>query len=262
MNLKLFTIISFFAISTAVFCQSEDKINITDAKGLKQGHWVKKYPNTNIMYDGYFKDNHPVGEFLRYYEDNKPMSVLTYSPDGKQAEATIYHPNGYIASKGKFVNQLKEGKWKFFSRIYSGYLICEEIYSANIKNGISEKFYPDSTVAERVTYINDIKQGEWIKYYPDGKKCVRSSYLNGKINGKFEVWFETGGIEFSGQYKNDSRDGNWLIFDKDGSVKYRIEYNEGITKDHQMDIDISDFLDSIEKNKGKIADPEKTGVIR
>jgi hypothetical protein len=28
-----------------------------------------------------------------------------------------------------------------------------------------------------------------------------------------------------------------------------------------MDIDESDYLDSLEKNKGKIADPEKTGVI-
>ena len=36
----------------------------------------------------------------------------------------------------------------------------------------------------------------------------------------------------------------------------------GVTKDRQMDIDESDFLDSLEKNKGKIADPEKTGVIR
>ena len=36
----------------------------------------------------------------------------------------------------------------------------------------------------------------------------------------------------------------------------------GITKDRQMDIDESDFLDSLENNKGKIADPEKTGVVK
>ena len=37
---------------------------------------------------------------------------------------------------------------------------------------------------------------------------------------------------------------------------------EGATQDRRMDIDESDFLDSLENNKGKIADPEKTGVIR
>jgi hypothetical protein len=29
-----------------------------------------------------------------------------------------------------------------------------------------------------------------------------------------------------------------------------------------MDIDVSDYLDSLEKNMGKIDDPEKTGVIK
>ena len=136
---------------------------------MKQGHWIKNYPNGNVMYDGYFKDDHPVGEFKRYYENNTLKSILIYSNDGSEAYAEIYHPNGSISSKGKYVNQLKEGKWQFFSEIFTGYLITEEEYCMNIKNGVSLKFYPDSTVAEKVNYINDLKQGEWIKYYPDGK---------------------------------------------------------------------------------------------
>ena len=85
--------------------------------------------------------------------------------------------------------------------------------------------------------------------------------MNGKINGKFEVWFENGNIEFSGQYQDDVRNGTWLIYNNDGTLKYKLEYISGVTKDRQMDIDESDYLDSLEKNKGKIADPEKTGVI-
>jgi hypothetical protein len=41
-----------------------------------------------------------------------------------------------------------------------------------------------------------------------------------------------------------------------------MEYTGGITKDNQMDIDNSNYLDELEKNAGKIADPEKTGEIR
>jgi hypothetical protein len=29
-----------------------------------------------------------------------------------------------------------------------------------------------------------------------------------------------------------------------------------------MEIDESDFLDSLEKNKGKTADPEKSGIVK
>jgi antitoxin component YwqK of YwqJK toxin-antitoxin module len=262
MKLKIITISSLLVISVCAASQNETTINKTDIQGRKQGHWIKKYPDETTMYDGYFKDDHPVGEFRRYFEDQSLRSVLIYSDDGRKATATIYHPNGKISSKGTYIDQMKEGKWQFFSAFTNGYLISEEYYSKNLKNGMSLKFYADSTMAERLTYLNDIKQGEWVQYYPSGTVSLKSNYLNGKVNGKFEVWFENGSIELSGKYKNDSRDGLWIIYKNDGTVKYKLEYLAGVTKDRQMDIDESDFLDSLEKNKGKISDPEKTGIIR
>ncbi len=86
---------------------------------------------------------------------------FNFSTNGKEANAILYHPNGNIASKGKYVNQKKEGKWQFFSEMTKDYLISEDIYSGDLRNGLSVKFYPDSTVAEKVRYVNDIKQGEW-----------------------------------------------------------------------------------------------------
>jgi antitoxin component YwqK of YwqJK toxin-antitoxin module len=260
--MKLLIIISasLFVISSVTLCQTDVQINQTDQQGRKQGHWIKKYPDESILYEGVFKDDHPVGEFKRYYENKTLKSVLQYNSSGREATAMLYHPNGNIASEGKYINQKKEGKWKFYSAITKGYLISEEIYSGNLRNGLSVKFYPDSTIAEKVNYVDNIKQGSWLQYYPNGSICMKSNYLNNKIEGKFEVWFENGRIEFSGQYKNDARDGLWLIYDIDGKQKYRIEYTDGITNDRQLDIDESGYLDSLEKNKGKIPDPEKDGV--
>jgi len=262
MSPKIFIISSFLIISVCAVSQTETSVNKTDKQGRKQGHWIKKYPNEVTMYDGFFKDDHPVGEFRRYFENQSLRSLLTYSDDGIKAIATMYHPSGYISSKGTYINQMKEGKWQFFSEFTNGYLISEENYSKNLRNGISLKFYPNSTIAEKLTYVNNIKQGEWTQYYPTGAVLLKSYYQGGQINGKFEVWFENGSIEYSGQYKNDSRDGLWVIYKNDGTIKYKLEYLAGVTNDRQMDIDESDFLDSLEKNKGKIADPEKAGVIR
>jgi antitoxin component YwqK of YwqJK toxin-antitoxin module len=262
MKLKIITISSLLVISVCAASQNETAINKTDMQGRKQGHWIKKYPNEIAMYDGYFNDDHPVGEFKRYFENQSLKSVLIYSEDGIKAVATFYHPNGYISSKGTYINQKKEGKWQFFSAFTNGYLISEEYYNGNLKNGLSLKYYPDSTIAEKLTYVNDIKQGEWIQYYSSGSVCLRSNYLNGEINGKFEVKFENGSIEFSGQYRNDYRNGLWVIYKSDGTIKYKLQYLAGVTKDRQMDIDESDFLDSLENNKGKIADPENAGVVR
>jgi antitoxin component YwqK of YwqJK toxin-antitoxin module len=262
MNFKLFISASLIAISITGFSQNDPNLNITDKLGKKQGHWIKKYPNETVMYDGYFKDDHPVGEMKRYYETQTLKSVLKYSDDGRKAAATMYHPNGNISAKGLYVDQKKEGKWKFYSSLMNGYLISEEIYSANMKNGLSLKFYPDSTIAEKLTYVHDLKQGEWTEYYPSGTVMLKSSYHNGKINGMFEVWYANGAIEYSGQYKDDSRDGEWVIFKNDGTIKYKLTYVLGITLDRHIDIDESDFLDSLENNSGKIADPEKTGINR
>jgi antitoxin component YwqK of YwqJK toxin-antitoxin module len=262
MNIKIYLIVSLLAFSVFASAQVDTQINKTDQQGRKQGHWIKKYPDETIMYEGFFKNDHPVGEFKRYFENKSLKSILFYSEDGRKASAAIYHSNGYISSKGVYVDQMKEGKWQFFSSATNSYLISEEYYIHNLRNGLSVKFYPDSTIAERFTYVNNVKQGEWIQYYPSGAVWLKSNFLNGKINGSFEVWFENGAIEFSGNYKNDSRDGQWIIYNTDGSIKYKLNYLSGITRDRQLDIDESDFLDSLENNRGKIADPEKTGIIK
>lgn len=262
MNIKICITASLLAFSVYASSQTDTRLNMTDQQGRKQGHWIKKNPDENIMYNGYFKDGHPVGEFKRYYEDKSIRSILIYSDDGRKASATLYHPNGNISTKGTYIDQMKEGRWQFYSAFTNGHLVSEEFYSKNLRNGLSLRFFQDSTIAERITYINDIKEGEWIQYYPSGAVLLKSNYSHGNINGKFEVWFENGTIEYSGQYKNDSRDGLWIIYNEDGTIKYKLEYLAGVTKDSKMQNDESIFLDSLENNKGKIADPEKTGIIK
>jgi len=259
MNLKTLLILYLISLPVILAGQVSADTNKTDQQGRKQGLWIKKYPSKVTMYTGYFKNDKPVGEFRRFYEDSKLKSVLIYSEDGKKAAATMYHENGLISSKGIYIDQKKEGKWQFFSQYIEGYLICEEYYSNNLRNGLSLRFYPDSTLAEKVNYLNDAKNGECIQYHPNGKVCMKTTYTKGKINGKYNVWADNGRIEISGQYINDTREGRWLFYNKDNSVKYDLTYTLGVPNNRQMEIDESRYLDSLDRNKGKIADPEKVG---
>jgi antitoxin component YwqK of YwqJK toxin-antitoxin module len=261
MNLKNLLIVFLLMFHLISFSQINDSINKTDKNGMKQGHWIKKYPSGHIQYNGYFKDNQPIGTFKRFFANDTLQSMLILSSAGKEALARLYHPNGFIASTGKFINQLKEGKWKFFSAKINGYLVCDEEYKANIRNGESLKYYPDSSLAEKVFYLNDIRNGEWIQYFPNRNICLKANYVNGKLNGSFEVFFTDGKPEYIGQYKEDLRNGTWKIFNNNGSLKYNIEYIEGVASNSEKFKKESDYLDAIEKNRGKIADPEKTGTI-
>ena len=260
MNLRSLISALLIFLPAALLCQPESGINKSDTDGRKQGKWIKKYPGNSVMYEGFFRDNYPEGEFRRYYENGTIKSILNYSNKGREADASIYHQNGYISARGRYIDQKKEGIWKFYSEFVSEYLVSEESYSGNRRNGSSVKLYPDGTIAEKLNYINDTASGEWTKYYPNSTVCLKSTLCKGKINGKFEAWFNTGVLQFSGEYRGDKREGTWIIYEKDGTVRYKLEYTGGVTKNREMDIDVSDYLDSLEKNKGKIPDPEITGA--
>jgi len=261
MNFRIKAICIYLLLTLPGISQTVQDFNQTDKNGKKQGRWMKYYPNGKIMYDGFFNDDKPTGEFKRYYEDNVLKALLIFSKNGTEATTTLYYPNGLIASKGKYVNQLKEGKWQFFSSTNEGLLIREEEYASNKRNGLSVTYYPDSTIAEKLYYENDIRNGEWIKYYPDGTLTFKTTCQNGKLNGRFEAFFENGKTEFLGQYIDDLRDGLWIIYNKDGKERFKTLYSAGVPDNRDIDIYQSEYLDSLENIKVKIADPEKTGEI-
>jgi antitoxin component YwqK of YwqJK toxin-antitoxin module len=261
MNLLKFLVFFLLIIPINSFSQLPDTLNRTDKNGFKQGLWIKKYPDGHIQYNGYFKDNHPVGTFKRFYESDTLQSVMIFSEDGSESISTLYHTNGYIASAGKFVNKLKEGRWKFYSATRKGYLVSEEDYRKNIREGVSSKYYPDNKPSERLVYVNDVKHGEWTQYFPSGNMCLKAYFSNGKLDGGFFTYYDDGKPEYIGQYKNDLRSGTWKIYNSNGTLKYNLEYSDGIAKNSELDKKEAEYLDAIEKNKGKIADPEKTGTI-
>jgi len=261
MNVKILTACLLFTFLNSISAQTTEQINQSDSKGRKQGHWIRKYPNGNVMYDGIFRDDKPTGEFKRYYENSGLKSVLVFDNTGREASAVLYYQNGLPASRGKYVNQLKEGKWQYFSSTNKDVLISEAYYSGDKINGLSVKYYPDGTIAEKINYKNDVRHGEWTKYYPDGSLTMKTSYINGKLDGRFEAFFENGKPELSGQYKNDIREGLWIIYKKDGAQRFRTVYTLGIPDNREMEIYETNYLDSLEQNKPNIPDPEKTGNI-
>ena len=235
--------------------------NMTDAAGKKQGPWVKRYPDGKIMYEGTFRDDNPVGLFKRYYEDGTPQSELNYNNKTGEAAAVFFYRDSTKAAEGIYVAHRKEGLWKFYSESNPSYLICEENYHNDLRHGIALKYYPDSTLAEKVTWDSGNRTGEWLQYYPDGTVCLRAEYLEGKLNGPFSFYHPDGKLQYEGKYKNDFRYGDWMVFNEDGSLKQILEYRDGKLVNPDQAEKETRFLDELEKNKGKIAIPDITGGV-
>jgi len=260
--MKRFIIILYFSLITIVASsQNQETLNVTDASGKKQGHWIRRYADSTIMYDGYFKNDKPIGEFRRYSEDGKLKSIMIHKEGADDVKVTFYHPNGFVAAEGIYVNQKKEGKWSLYSQKTQNYLICEEYYKNDIRNGPSVKYYQDGKKAETINYNNDIKHGEWMQYYVTGNLCIKGTYRDGKLHGPFQVKYANGKPEYVGQYTNDVRDGVWKVYKEDGSIEHEMTYKLGYLNDPVLRKKENDFLDNLDKNKGKISDPEITGTI-
>lgn len=255
-------IAAIIIFSAASLAHSQEEINYTDEKGLKQGRWIKKFENGNILYEGTFKDDKPLGEFKRYYISGKAISVLNHYHDSDSADASFFYPNGYLAAKGLYTGKNKSGVWRFYSEEKKEVLICEESYSNNLKLGKSTKFHLNGNKAEEINYMNDLKHGEWLQYYANAILCIKSAYKNGSLDGSFESFFANGSKEITGTYQEGVRTGNWNFYDENGSLRKTINYINGRpTNDNELIKQETEYLDMLEKNGGKIEDPAKTGII-
>ena len=79
--------------------------NKKDAKGLKQGAWVKIDPSKkNKLYEGSFVDDKPNGLFKYYFPSGKIKAITTYSENGTKARAILFDEAGNKISEGCYSN--------------------------------------------------------------------------------------------------------------------------------------------------------------
>ncbi len=259
---QITTIFLIFTFQIA-FSQEQELNNRVDENGIKQGKWIKKFENGNILYDGYFIDGKPVGEFKRYYQNGDLISILIHSRTTDSVDATFYHPGGFIAARGIYIKQMRTGIWKFYSARFEDCLICRENYINNSKEGPSIKYHWNGNIAEEINYKNNIKDGAWKQYFTDGTICLLSSYVIGKVNGSFQSFHPDGKKEIVGLYKNDVRDGRWKFYNANGTEGKTIVYHNGIPENRtELIRKETEYLDMLEKKGGKIEDPEKSGVVK
>ena len=230
------------------------KINQTDANGLKQGFWTKKYPNGVIAYEVTFKNNIPVGDYKRYHENGKLNAFLIYDDEGKWADAKMYDDDGKLIAEGKYIGKLKEGLWVYSDK---GAKVAEETYKNGKKEGVSKSFYKNGNLSEEKHWKNDVENGAWRQYYINGKKRLETRIDNGIRNAVYYVYYQNGMLEIRGQYKNDRMEGKWIYYDKKGKLKKQIKYVKGKAENQdELDEEEQKIFKQFEENRKRLMDPK------
>jgi len=244
-------------------CLAQDTLwNQTDSEGRKQGYWKKYYPDTTLMYVGYFCDDIPVGLFKRYYEKGKIRAVMNHNRDGIHTSAELYYQNGTLAAKGNYYRQAKDSMWNYYS-YYTGDLMCSENYARGIKEGSSFIYYPSGQVAEIQLWKDNLREGKWIQFYEDSTLRQESEYLNGNLHGRYILYHINGTRIIEGEYSAGNMDGLWYFYNEHGQLEYQLRYRNGINLDEELYRQKAlDYMKGIEENIGKIPEPDINDFVR
>ena len=212
-------LISFAPISVSAQGQVPTGIYpiATDAHGLKQGAWKKLDDQGTCVYVGQFKDDKPYGVFQYFDTDGRIMTEMDFGTGGPVAYGKMYSVTGKVQAQGKYVNQLKDSLWTFYTD--DGLLLSEEMYVNGKKDGKSVTYHPGTKQpAEVKSYKNGLEQGPWIQYYLDGSKEAEGTYLDGNYDGRATWYFQDGKINIIGNYQHAVKDGIWVYYTEEGGT--------------------------------------------
>ena len=210
-------------LSTFLIGISFAQTNVKDAKGRKQGLWIKYYPNSRVPeYQGEFKDNIPQGTFTYFHPNNKTKAILKHENNGARTTAYMYHDNGKLLSYGIYRHMKKDSVWTFFNEF--GRLVMTETYKNDVLNGEKRLYYLPSDPQDKreicigiYQYVDGQKEGAFKEYFSTGQVRTTGQTINGKRHGEY-VYYELDGKKMSIEHYHKGQMHGWFIgYNKDGS---------------------------------------------
>ncbi|HPF93125.1 MAG TPA: hypothetical protein PLV65_04280 [Tenuifilaceae bacterium] len=251
--LPILLLIAFSATSQETV-ESDTIFNQVDHLQQKQGHWKKFYRHGSKAYQGFFKDDKPRGEFIRYHENGEVSARLLFTECGDTAQATLYNTVGRKMAAGKYLRTKKHGVWNYFGQL--GEVVFTESYDEGKKHGEFITYYPSGEVYEKVTWENDQKNGPTVQFYPDGSTKSLLFYKDGLENGPIKTYYMGGDVRLEGQYANGLKDGIWKLHNPETNEVKQTEYVNGVATNFDELVEKeTQELDELIKNIGKISEP-------
>lgn len=199
------------------------QVNQVDAKGMKQGLWHKNYPDSKVyIYEGNFKDDKPVGNFIYRYESGVLKAVIDNKPNSNQSTVKLYFENEALMADGFYRNQKKDSIWMNYNE--RGELVSLESYKNDKLNGKKINYYlmdqletGELHILSVTNYRDDIRDGAFKEYYPNGKMKMSGNYVNGLRTGDWLEYYSTGKEMSRVRYKADFLHGWSYFYDKNGA---------------------------------------------
>lgn len=187
--------------------------------GKPDGYWITYYvtgikksegKRKNFILDSTWVFYNQVGDTLEkinYKNGKKNGFYYKYAYNGNK-------PDGYIAIKELFVNDLREGTGTYYYA--DGKIRLTIPYKEGKKEGIAREYDREGNIITILEYHKNIlinrqkvnrrnqenqKDGLWLEFYDDGKFRKEENYSNGLLDGYVREYDRNGNIKLVLYYK-------------------------------------------------------------
>jgi uncharacterized protein len=227
---------------------SREKINFTDASGIKQGEWLDFYPDGKIKTERNYRDDLLHGYYKEYDDKGKLLVTLLYD-SGKVTGTNIdntseidivnrYNEAGKLIYSGPFKEGVPVGIHREYNddgtvknaSLYNdnGVLISQGIVNEDgSRNGPWKDFSADGVVIAEGNYTDSRRSGAWKFYNAAGKLEQAGSYNNGRIDGTWRWYYPEGELLREEDYYQGKRDGQYTEYTRTGEIITRGTYTDG-----------------------------------
>ena len=217
--------------------QAGEDYNLNDSNQLKEGLWIRVYPDGALYYSGEFNHGVPEGEVLYFYESGELMSKLVY-PHLDSSTNTVelisaihYRENSSVQASGFYISTedqeepQREGSWGFYND--GSKQVKMETYTSGFLDGPYWVKGKKGQMVEKGEYAKDELQGEKTTYFDNGIVKQKINYINGQLEGSFAVNYSNGYPKIEGDYFEGLENGSWKTFTEKGELELLIQYSQG-----------------------------------
>jgi antitoxin component YwqK of YwqJK toxin-antitoxin module len=169
------------------------------ANNLEKGTWKYFYFNGKTEQTGVYK-NGKVDGLWKWYYDNGDLRREEEYFEGKEEGVCIeYDTLGGIIENGSYFDGQKEGDWSYNVGDYSE----KGKYIGDLKDGKWQAFYKDGKLKYEGNFVQGNPDGEHVFYYPNGQIKEINYYVMGISEKNWKKFDENGLLLITITYRDN-----------------------------------------------------------
>lgn len=166
---------------------------------LQSGTWKFYYNNGKTEQTGVYKNGKTDGLWKWYFENGDLKREEEYFEGREEGIFVEYDTLGGVIVNGSYFDGQKEGDW--FYKI--GDYVEKGKYVADLKDGKWQSFYKDGKLKYEGNYIQDNPDGEHVFYYSNGQIKEINYYVMGICEKNWRKYDENGLLLLTITYKDN-----------------------------------------------------------